>query len=468
MTCPHDAVGARAAGRPDAPRPLVLVGVPFHDVTFEETIAWCVDRMQHGPPACLATANVDFLMQATRDPELQRILLEADLVIADGMPIVWASGRLGPPLRERVTGSDLTPLLAAACARAGLRVFLLGGAPGVAEQAAAVLTARNPGLVIAGTYSPPLAGLLEMDHGTILTRLRDARPHLLLVAFGAPKQEKFINLHLRAWEVPLAVGVGGTLDFLAGVQRRAPRWVQRIGFEWLWRMCANPRRLFRRYAANIGFLAGALWRLWRLRRQPAGVAPDEGPATTWAELDAALARGDRTVVFHLGARDWLDSQELGRLVQAAGALRRRDGRLLVQGGTPRVDRLLREAGLADHLEYRARADQMRARRAELEDAARQGDVRLDQGRLRVRLPSELNTATLPAWAARTEAAWATSVREVDVDAAGLDFLDSAGLGWLIALRKRCQDRSLACVCHGFRGAPLQTMRLARVERLFES
>ncbi len=229
-----------------SPRTLVLFGVPFHDVTFAEAIAWCVARMKSGPPACLATANVDFLMQATRDPELQRILLEADLVVADGMPIVWASGRFGPPLRERVTGSDLAPMLAAACAREGLRIFLLGGSPGVAEKAAAVLVERNPGLVVAGTYSPPVAGILDMDHASILKRLREARPHLLLVAFGAPKQEKFINLHLRSWAIPLAVGVGGTLDFLAGAQTRAPRWVQRIGFEWLWRMCTDPRRLVNR------------------------------------------------------------------------------------------------------------------------------------------------------------------------------------------------------------------------------
>ena len=116
------------------PTPLVLFGIPFHDVTFDEAVAWSVARMKAGRPSYIATANVDFIMQAWADPELQRILLEADLVIADGAPIVWASGKFGPKLRERVTGSDITPMLAAACAKESLRIFLLGGGTGVAER----------------------------------------------------------------------------------------------------------------------------------------------------------------------------------------------------------------------------------------------------------------------------------------------------------------------------------------------
>ena len=241
----------------NAPPAYVLFGIPFHDVTFDETVAWAVDRMKSGPPGYVVTANVDFLMQAWADPELQRILLEADLVLADGMPIVWSSRRFGPRLRQRVTGSDLAPKLAAACAEAGLRIYLLGGAPGVADAAARALKQAQPTLIVSGTFSPPKADVLAMSHEDVLLRLKEAQPHLLLVAFGAPKQEKFINLHVREWAVPLSIGVGGTLDFLAGAQKRAPVLVQRIGLEWVWRLATDPGRLFRRYAGNLRFFFAA-------------------------------------------------------------------------------------------------------------------------------------------------------------------------------------------------------------------
>lgn len=450
------------------PRALVLFGLPFHDVTFAETLAWCVARMRNGPPACLATANVDFLMQATQDPELQRILLEADLVIADGQPIVTLSGKFGPPLRERVTGSDLTPMLAAACAREGFRVFLLGGAPGVAEKAAAVLVERNPGLIIAGTYSPPLAGILDMDHADLLARLNAARPHLLLVAFGAPKQEKFINLHVRTWNIPLAVGIGGTLDFLAGAQTRAPRWVQKIGFEWLWRMGTNPKRLFKRYAGNIGFMAATLARLRRVQQQPAGSPASPDPATPWSELERTTTGTERLGWFGLGNRDWLDSAELGHLVHATREMRRQNRHLLVYGGTPRVEHLLRETGLLNYLDYSATLEQARARGTALLDAARLGAVESTGEQLILRLPAELQVAGLAAWSARVDEVWKKPFRAVVVEAAGLTFLDSAGLGWLIALQRRCQAEQRTFTSRGFQGAPRQTLRLARVEKFFVS
>ena len=449
-----------------SPRSLLIFGVPFHDVTFDEAVAWCVDRMKNGPPSCMATANVDFLMQAACDPELQRILFDADLVIADGMPIVRASGKFGPALRERVTGSDITPMLAAACAREGLRVFLLGGAPGVAEKAAAALTARHPGLQIAGTYSPPLAGLLDMNHADILARLREAKPHLLLVAFGAPKQEKFINLHVGTWDVPLAIGIGGTLDFLAGAQTRAPAWVQRIGFEWLWRLGTNPKRLLKRYVSNIGFLFAALNRMRRLRASPPGLPSDPDTATPWTELAERAARGDSCIIASLGERTWLDSEELGTLVANARMLRRRRGRLIVYGGTPRVRRLLDAMGLTQYLEWHPGRLAAEQRKAALEHASRAGTAVVVDGVLRLDLPAELSVARLPEWTKRVESVWVPSIRAVTLDAAATEFLDSAGLGWLLVLRKRCTDQNLSFTSRGFHGPPRQTLRIARAESYF--
>lgn len=246
----------------------MILGIPFCDVSFEDTIEWIRQQVHSRRPSYIATANMDFLMQAWRDPERQRILLEADLVVADGMPIVWLSRTLGHPLRERVTGSDLVPMFAELAARQGFSIFGLGGAPGVAERATARLAERYPGLRIAGCYSPPKADILQMDNTGILARIEDSSPDILLVAFGAPKQEKWVNMHIRRWKVPVSNGIGGSLDFLAGMQKRAPRVIQRLGLEWLWRMLSHPRRLVRRYVANIAFLFRTTCRLLLLRFGP--------------------------------------------------------------------------------------------------------------------------------------------------------------------------------------------------------
>ena len=204
------------------PVPLVIYGVPFHNVTFEEAIDWIVERVRSGRPANIVTANLDFVTQAWNDPELQRILIEADLVLADGFPMVKLSPFFGPELKGRVTGSDLTPLLAERAAKEGLSIYGLGSAAGVAEKALDLLKERHPDLTVAGTFSPTYADLLEMDHREILQRLEKAKPDMLFVAFGAPKQDKFISMHVRGWNVPVAMGVGASLDFITAT-RSVPR-----------------------------------------------------------------------------------------------------------------------------------------------------------------------------------------------------------------------------------------------------
>ncbi|MBT8045777.1 MAG: WecB/TagA/CpsF family glycosyltransferase, partial [Pontiella sp.] len=182
-----------------APVPLVIYGVPFHNLSFDETVEWIVARVRSGRPANIATANLDFVTKAWDDPELQRILIDADLVLADGFPIVRISPFFGPRLKGRVAGSDLTPMLAARAAQEGLSIYGLGGAQGVAEKAMAILKKRHPDLKIAGALSPDYSPLLEMDHRGILQSLEQAKPDILFVALGAPKQDKFISMHVRGW-----------------------------------------------------------------------------------------------------------------------------------------------------------------------------------------------------------------------------------------------------------------------------
>jgi len=173
------------------------------------------------------------------------------MILADGMPLVWASrGRLP----ERVAGSDLVPALCERAATKGYRVFLLGAAPGVADEAARRLCARHPTLVIAGTAAPPFRELTVQEHADLFEQIRAARPDLMFVAFGQPKGELWVAEHSRALGVPVTAQVGATLDFLAGRVRRAPRWLQRLGLEWAYRLFLEPRRLVSRYARNGWFL----------------------------------------------------------------------------------------------------------------------------------------------------------------------------------------------------------------------
>ena len=238
--------------------PVAIIGVPFDNVTLAETIDRIRAMIASGRPHYVVTANMDFLVQALGDVELRRILLEADLVLCDGTPLVWASRWLGNPLRERVAGADLVPVLIREAARHGHRVFLLGAGAGVAAIAAERLTREHPSLIIAGHYSPPFNPLLEMDHEEAMGRIREARPDVLLVSFGCPKQEKWISMHYRSLGVPVVIGVGAALDFLADRVRRAPPWMQRGGLEWGYRLMQEPRRLFRRYARDLVGFAPAL------------------------------------------------------------------------------------------------------------------------------------------------------------------------------------------------------------------
>lgn len=460
----------------ETPPARVLFGIPFHDVTFTEAVAWCVARMESGRPGYVATANVDFLMQAWRDPELQRILLEADLVVADGQPIVWASRFFGPRLRERVTGSDLVPMLATACAGTRHSMFLLGGAEGVAGRAAEVLCDANPGLKMAGTFSPPPASVLDMDHADILARISQASPDLLLVAFGAPKQEKFINMHLREWAVPLAIGVGGTLDFLAGAQTRAPGWIRRTGLEWLWRMASNPRRLLRRYAGNIAFLLSSCSRLFALRcplpeREQRIREQTNWPACSarmWNVTSAPPAPENRpaNLVLNLEHCNWLDSAALGVVVTVAREQRQRGGRLLVCGGTARARRFLRACRLDAYLLVCESQEEVDSSLRLWFAESRNGKVFAGANALRLCLPAELTSSSLHEWASRVDADWGRTVARIEIDASRLDYVDSTGLGWLVSIRNRCAKEQVRFVCRGFQGRALQTLHVARLDKLF--
>ena len=229
------------------PPPVDIWGLPLAPLTLPETVtlidSWIIDRT----PRYIITANVHYAMLAANDPRLGPVTRDAALVLADGMPLVWAArGRLP----ERVAGSDLVPAICERAAERGYRVFLLGAAPGIAEQAAANLKTRFAGLIVAGTLAPQFRELTAAEMAELIATVNAARPDLLFVAFGQPKGENWVAEHYRALGVPITMQIGATLDFIAGRISRAPRWVQRIGLEWAYRLLREPRRLIGRYFRN--------------------------------------------------------------------------------------------------------------------------------------------------------------------------------------------------------------------------
>ena len=244
-----------------------MMDVPFDSVTMDQTIERIGGMIANRRPSFIATANVDFLVQARQDRELHTLLHRADMVVCDGTPLVWLSKLLGKALPERVAGSDMVPRLLAEAEKNNWSVFFLGGRDEVLDQAVRNVQRQHPSLRIAGAYSPPFAPLDKMDHDGINARIRETKPDILLVSFGCPKQEKWIARNCEAHGVPVSIGVGATIDFLAGAVKRAPEWMRHWGLEWVFRLAQEPRRLLKRYATDLYvFGIGAITELLRNRK----------------------------------------------------------------------------------------------------------------------------------------------------------------------------------------------------------
>jgi N-acetylglucosaminyldiphosphoundecaprenol N-acetyl-beta-D-mannosaminyltransferase len=239
------------------PTTLSILDIPVHDVTTEETLT-LIDQFVHKQtPHQLCTVNPEFIMTAQHDVEFRQILQQSALNLPDGIGVVWAAKRLGLPLRERVAGSDLVGLIADRAQKTGWRIFLLGAAEGVAQQAAIILRERYPQVNIVGAYA---GSPRPEDEADIAARIRSSEADVLLVAYGAPKQDKWIARNIEHTGVAVAMGIGGSLDFIAGTQKRAPQWMQRVGIEWLYRLVREPWRWRRQLA-----LPKFVWHVLRSR-----------------------------------------------------------------------------------------------------------------------------------------------------------------------------------------------------------
>jgi N-acetylglucosaminyldiphosphoundecaprenol N-acetyl-beta-D-mannosaminyltransferase len=223
----------------------------------------------------IVTANAQFYVLAEQHTGFRRCLDAADYICADGMPIVWACNRYGKTTVPRIAGVDLIEDVCRRGASSGLRVFLLGGRPNAAAKTAAILEERYKGIKIAGVCCPPFG--FEQETETlrpVLEQVAAAEPHIIFVGLGAPKQELFIDDHIRKLKVPIAIGIGGSFEIIAGDVSRAPLWMQITGLEWAYRLSQEPRRLWKRYLiGNTQFLTSVIkWR-YRAFRERAALQP---------------------------------------------------------------------------------------------------------------------------------------------------------------------------------------------------
>jgi N-acetylglucosaminyldiphosphoundecaprenol N-acetyl-beta-D-mannosaminyltransferase len=248
--------------------PVWVWRVPFTPLSMAETVRAIGNLIETGRPTFFITANTHYVMLTHQNPDLQVINARAAIILADGVPLVWASRWIGSPLPERVAGSDLVFELSAEAAKQGYRLFFMGGAEGVAEEAVRRLRELYPGLQVVGTECPLLHELTREEEAALIGRIRAARPHILMVAFGQPKGERWIYQHLEELGVPVSGQIGASLDFAAGRIRRAPGWMRNSGLEWAFRLGLEPRRLFRRYVRNAWFIARMV--AWDIRQATTG------------------------------------------------------------------------------------------------------------------------------------------------------------------------------------------------------
>ncbi len=231
-----------------------IAGIQVSRVGEAATLRRMSRWLEDAKPRRVATANLDFLRLAGRNADLRDALRTADHVCADGAPLVWLSRLLRRPIRERVTGADLAPELVRLAAEQGHSVFLLGGESGVAARAAERLSREQPALRVAGISDTRVDLNDEAACERIADEIRASGARLLLVALGCPKQDLFLRRYLDRTGCRIGIGVGATLDFLAGRVPRAPRWMQVSGLEWTYRLLQEPRRLFSRYLLDGLFL----------------------------------------------------------------------------------------------------------------------------------------------------------------------------------------------------------------------
>lgn len=228
-----------------------FMNTEIDNLTMQEALEAIDKLIQEKKSAYVVTPNVDHIVQLETNKELQDVYANASLILTDGKPLLWIAKWYGTPIKEKISGSDLFPLLCKMAAEKKYKMFFLGAAEGVASKAAENLSNRFKGLQIVGTYSPPFGfekNQREMEK--IKSMIKEVNPDILIVGLGCPKQEKFMYHHCNELGVPISFGLGASFDFEAGNIKRAPRWMSEHGLEWLFRITQDPKRMAKRYLVD--------------------------------------------------------------------------------------------------------------------------------------------------------------------------------------------------------------------------
>jgi N-acetylglucosaminyldiphosphoundecaprenol N-acetyl-beta-D-mannosaminyltransferase len=468
--------------------PISILGVPFDNVTTPQTLSLFKDMIESKSPHYVATANVDFVVQAGHDVELRRILNDAHLVLADGMPLVWASHLLGNPLPERVAGSDLVPLLLEQAERLGHSVFFLGGQEAVTAKALENIRAKHPALKIAGSMSPPFAALLEMDHEGICAAIKEAKPDMLLVSFGCPKQEKWISMNYRELGVPVSMGVGATIDFLAGAVKRAPVIMQRTGTEWIFRLAQEPRRLFKRYLTDMIFFGAAIMKqifkmqgsgrhgstkliFERINQVQVVDLPEcFDAAAVKADADSwkTVISNDKSAVF-LGHRvRFADSTAIAMLARVAKDLRVQGNYLVIAEPSYALWRALEAMQVEAVMEICGRlSEAMQLIKKRLAEKSTPVGIRSSSPNNVIHWQGEVTAVNAADIWEQTEEVLAVAQRsgehKLTIDLSTVRFVDSTGVGLMVRVKKLCSSLGVTVSFESPSQAAASVIRTLRME-----
>jgi len=225
-----------------------LCGILISNVTTVRVLNKIEELILGNSHSYIITSNVDHIVKCQNDKEFKNIYRSATLITADGVPLLWAANILGTPLKEKISGSDIFMNICELSAYNKYKVFFLGGKPEAAKRAAEKVKERYSGINIVGVFCPNYGfENNETENNIIISMIVKAKPDILFVGLGAPKQEKWIYKHKDEYKVPVSIGVGATFDFVSGIVKRAPVWMQKAGFEWFWRLMMEPKRLWKRY-----------------------------------------------------------------------------------------------------------------------------------------------------------------------------------------------------------------------------
>ncbi len=217
-----------------------LLKVRVNDVDMREALAMCDEFIKSRKPHHIITLDASMCVMAEQDAKLRKIIEDSNLITPDSVGVLWACKRMGKSLRERVSGVELVEMLCSLSPEKHYRLFFFGSAPGVAEMAAEKMMLKYPGCEIVGTRN---GFFTENDNNDIVAQIQNAKPDILCVALGIPKQEMWIAEHIQTLGVPICIGVGGTFDVLSGNVQRAPKWMRKLSIEWLHRLISNPRKI---------------------------------------------------------------------------------------------------------------------------------------------------------------------------------------------------------------------------------